>query len=291
MARNREKKANLKYQLKDNLNSKLRIGESKYEAKINNTAHEGIYSWSTYNSYLRHSEAFLQYAKDNHGVGTIEEARMYVDEYLQSRIDAGLSSYTIKLDAAALAKVYDCSSTDFIETPKRIRSDIKRSRDISNIEFSEKNNQDLVDFAKATGLRKAEIKALRGNDLITLPNGQIAIKVHRGAKGGRQRVAPVIKDHALVSKLMSEAKDGLVFTNVPNRTPIHYYRSMYATEYYDSIARDLSNLDTKDMYICRCDLAGVRYDREAMLQVSRALGHNRIDVIASHYLRASALVL
>ena len=39
-----------------------------------------------------------------------------------------------------------------------------------------------------------------------------------------------------------------------------------------------------DRYVCRRDRAGVVYDKAAMLQVSRMLGHNRISVIAGHYL-------
>ena len=37
-------------------------------------------------------------------------------------------------------------------------------------------------------------------------------------------------------------------------------------------------------YCCMKDRAGVWYDREAMREASRALGHSRIDVIAGHYL-------
>ena len=37
-------------------------------------------------------------------------------------------------------------------------------------------------------------------------------------------------------------------------------------------------------YYCRNDLKGVVYDKQAMRIASRALGHNRICVIAGHYL-------
>ncbi len=37
-------------------------------------------------------------------------------------------------------------------------------------------------------------------------------------------------------------------------------------------------------YRCRKDRRGVAYDKKAMLYVSRQLRHNRISVIAGHYL-------
>ena len=52
----------------------------------------------------------------------------------------------------------------------------------------------------------------------------------------------------------------------------------------DSITLNLY-ADGEEIYCCRGDLAGVWYDRKAMLIASRNLGHNRVDVIAGHYLR------
>jgi len=54
------------------------------------------------------------------------ECRKYVDEWLLER--SGLSAYTVKLEASALAKLYDCTTGDFVKTAVRHRSDIKRSR-------------------------------------------------------------------------------------------------------------------------------------------------------------------
>ena len=42
--------------------------------------------------------------------------------------------------------------------------------------------------------------------------------------------------------------------------------------------------DRKEKYFMRADRKGDVYDREAMEKVSKQLGHNRIDVIAGHYL-------
>ena len=66
---------------------------------------------------------------------------------------------------------------------------------------------------------------------------------------------------------------------------VHSYRSEYAVAIYNQYARPLDELERKEKYYCRAELKGVVYDREAMLMASKALGHNRISIIAEHYLR------
>lgn len=62
------------------------------------------------------------------------------------------------------------------------------------------------------------------------------------------------------------------------------YRADYASAWYKRLARPAAFIPPADRYVCRRDRAGVVYDKAAMLQVSRMLGHNRISVIAGHYL-------
>lgn len=61
-------------------------------------------------------------------------------------------------------------------------------------------------------------------------------------------------------------------------------RADYASAWYKRLARPAAFIPPADRYVCRRDRAGVVYDKAAMLQVSRMLGHNRISVIAGHYL-------
>ncbi len=50
------------------------------------------------------------------------------------------------------------------------------------------------------------------------------------------------------------------------------------------LAKPLDSPTKKEKYYMRDDRKGDVYDREAMEKVSKQLGHNRIDVIAGHYL-------
>lgn len=279
----RENKLSIIGQVQKSLDSKLAIGESKHHAKIVGVAHDHIYSWNTYRTYLKHGCYFVKWAKVKYGCKTLEQARLYVDEYLQSR--SHLSAYTQKLDASALAKVYGCKTTDFVATEVRHRADISRSRGekVRDRNFSESRNKEFVDFCRSTGLRRSEISELRGNQLVQR-NDKFYIEVT--GKGGRTRLAPVIGEVKNVVDRMMACGNEKVWSKVPNGADIHSYRSQYATSIYNSLAKPKELIPKEDRYCCRGDLKGTWYDKKAMIVVSNALGHNRISIIAGHYIRA-----
>ena len=62
------------------------------------------------------------------------------------------------------------------------------------------------------------------------------------------------------------------------------YRAEYALRVYFRFARPINSLKHKEKYFCRSDMKGFVFDRAAMLHASRALGHNRLNVIAKSYL-------
>ena len=289
-------KKSLVKQIEENLTNKLAIGESKHQAKRTEEGIKGkIYSYNTLKNYMQHANYFAQYCKENHNCKTLAQCRSYVDEWLKSR--ENLSSYTLKMEACALAKLYDCSTTDFIKTKSRSRSDITRSRnDVENDKhFNEEKHKDFVEFCKSTGLRREELKYLTGDKLV-YRNGEPYVIVDKGAKGGRYREAPVRGNIELVEKKMQEAGTNKVFEKIPSHADIHSYRADYATAYYKEIARDIKDIPfdkinkgsgfkyQSEVYCCRSDKQGIKYDKVAMKQVTEALGHSRIDVIADHYL-------
>lgn len=78
-----------------------------------------------------------------------------------------------------------------------------------------------------------------------------------------------------------------VFLHVPNRADIHSYRADYARNLYRellSTSTPVEQLPKCEKYYCRKDAKGKVLSKPVMSQVSRALGHNRISVIASSYL-------
>ena len=88
-----------------------------------------------------------------------------------------------------------------------------------------------------------------------------------------------------------------VWQHVNSNADIHGYRAEYATAMYKQYARkieaipyDRINKGTGkrfqgDVYTCRKDESGRKLDRVAMKKCSKALGHNRISVVADNYIR------
>lgn len=325
MARNRVKHKSLTKQIEDQLHSKLTIGESKHFDKFFNDkdfnfTSENIYSWNTYKNYMKHCNYFAKYCKEQHKARTLEDCKQYVGEWLQTRND--LSPYTIKLEIAALCKLYGITTKDIkeqygYESPKRQRLNIKRSRGeaVRDKHFSEQKNIDFVTFCRCCGLRRNEIKSLKVGKLQKV-DGAFQIVVDEGTKGGRPRTIPIMAktqdELRIVLKCFFRGDDGLVslylsnrpemplesllegvgvnlhvFDKIPTNCDIHSYRAEYAQRCYDSKARPIEQLKGKQLYIMRCDMRGTRLDRDAMLYASRCLGHNRVDVVASHYLNHS----
>lgn len=56
-------KESLIFQVTNKFNSKLAIGESRHRAKANGTASDKIFSWGTYQTYVKHSCYFVDYCK------------------------------------------------------------------------------------------------------------------------------------------------------------------------------------------------------------------------------------
>lgn len=299
MARNRKKTDSLTYQIQNVFDEKLAIGESKCLDKRNNGTQNKIYCWNTYIAYMKHSNYFAKWAKETHGSRTLAECRPHVDAFLIKRKEDGMSPYTQKLEASALAKMYSCSTKEFVKTEVRHRANITRSRGVKDRDkfFSEEKNKVIVDFCKSTGLRRRELKALTG-DKLKFINDEPYIIINIGAKGGRYREVPIIDNKQNIIDQMKLAGEDHVFKKVPVGADVHSYRSDYATAFYHSIARKIEDIPydkinagtnrayQSEVYHCRGDLKGVKYDKKAMLLVSEALGHNREEIIAGHYIKA-----
>lgn len=276
-------KKSLIRQTQERLDSMLAIGESKYIDKKYDLTKGKIYSWTTYRSYLQQCCQFIRYCRDNHHCKNLADCRQYVGEWMESRKD--LSAYTQKLSASALCKLYGESLEELgITTKRAARSEITRSRGTvkRDSHFSEEKNADFVEFCRSTGLRRSEITKLRGDQLLQ-EEGQWYIQTT--GKGGRFRKIPICGDVELVVRKMQAAGTGKVWKKVPQNADIHSYRADYASRIYLKYARPIEEIPRKERYICRKDKAGIVYDKAAMLEASKALGHNRISVMGEHYLR------
>lgn len=302
-------KTSLEKQVQERLKECLRYGHSKHEDKRQGIADKYIYSISTAKAYSKHCLYFVTWGKQSerirealgHRPRTLEELKPYAAEWIREREARGLSAYTIKLEAAALGKLYGESLG--IETKGTRRADITRSRHAAkrDAHFSESNNAELANFCRCVGCRRAELEKMRAEDLRMI-DGKPHIWI-RG-KGGRVRVAPVVGTADEIGRALAflARLDGR--QKIHSAADIHGYRAEYAQRVYSMHARPLDTLRGKRidytaitgkegahgriyksaLYVCRGDQSGRTYDRAAMIAASKALGHNRESVVGEHYL-------
>lgn len=335
--RNKAYSKDLHQQAYDRLTGMLAFGESKREAVANGTVRDKIFSVNTYKTYWKHIKYFIAYIKEHHPeCTTLKKAKKYVNEWLQYRVDQGLSAWTVQTEAKAMGKLYGITpeDKDYFTPPKRKRQDIKRSRGVRvrDKHFSKTNNDDLIRFCRGTGLRRRELESLKGKDLVTkeqieaeiaridgIPDGKRTPEddrylevlndtrmfdceffVHvRSGKGGRERMSPIIGDDTMqiVERIQNTPPEEKVWLFVHKSADIHAYRGDYATAIYKSVARPIKDIPydrvnrgtgnkyQSEVYVCRKDEAGRKLDKRAMLVCSKALGHNRISVVADNYIR------
>ncbi len=253
-----------------------------------------IHSFKTRQVYQEHAITFVKWARDAYGLKQLalidERAKELTAEFLQTRVDEHKSPYTLQTMRAALRMALgDRTLMQEIQLPRRARATISRSRGpkAHDRHFNPAHWPELVNFLRATGLRRDELKLLRAGDILEHePDpaspyyGQPVVKVWNG-KGGKSRTVPVLPGHAPAALLVKEslAADEVVFPRIPRHLDVHAYRREYAQALYLLHAPGRS-LPPKDGRLKRSD-----YDREAVFQVTQALGHNRIDVVLRHYIR------
>lgn len=294
------KRGSLVYQANRQLKDMFAFGESKHQLKITggkDAVKEGIFSFNTARTYIRECSNYFHWLRIYHPeVSDLIEGRAYIREYLRrvrKKDGTQYAAYSLATKAAALAKLYGLRK---YQTPQRRRDRITRSRNHTPGAY-ENNHPELCLFCDSTGLRRHELETLTG-DQLRMMDGQAYIRIRRGqAKGGRPRAVPVIGDQASIIRMMEQAGAGKVFGRITKDMDIHSHRAAYAAALYQLRARPLIECQASpfydpqrrtwcrnSIYSCRKDKAGTWYDKDALLYVSRALGHNRIDVVAEHYL-------
>lgn len=336
---------NLHQQAFNTFHKMLLAGENadKGKSKQDKTLKDKIFSYSTFETYLKHTDYFIRWIKAEHpDCTTLRSAKKYINNFLEERCNTTnasgrpLSAWTIQLEAAALNKLYGIDKADVnrFQPPTRHRQDIIRSR-ISTAQdkhFSPEKNALLVIFCKSTGCRRNVLEKLEGRDYWTKEKMKetmnilgkksclskdekkiyIAIKDaltvfpnesdflhHRKDKGGRDRFAPIIgaDKSEVICKLRATQPTNKVWGKISKNADIHSYRADYASAIYKGSARDIKDIPfdkinhgsgksyQSEVYACRGSFKGRKLDKAAMFKASKALGHNRLDVVANNYIR------
>lgn len=310
----KKKKYTLRKDMQSKLDSYLKNGKNSSRDRDKNNKEDltqnKIYSYVTYKNYKRSCYKFADYLyTHNKEVRQLKDLKIrHVNNYLQYMVVKGYSAPTINSSKAAIAKLMQISSKEFLNTPRVQRKDITRSRGMKERDkhISKETENYYAKFTTAIGGRRSEMEELKGTDLVIRPltvnikdkYGNIHVKTLsqkfpqiriRNGKGGKERLAPIFaKDKKELTEIINTFKnagDNKVFGKLPSHYDNHFYRGQYAKRTYKKFARPIKNInDKREVYYCREERKGDAFDRKAMLIASQFLGHNRVDVIARHYL-------
>lgn len=305
----KKKKYTLRKDMQSKLDSYLKNGKNSSRDRDKNNkedlTQDKIYSYVTYKNYKRSCYKLADYLyTHNKEVRQLKDLKIkHVNNYLQYLVVKGYSAPTINSSKAAIAKLMQISSKEFLNTPRVQRKDITRSRGMKERDkhISKETENYYAKFTTAIGGRRSEMENLKGTDLVykplvvTINNKHVVLsknypQIHiKNGKGGKERFVPIFgkdkKETIEIVNFFKKAGNEKVFGKLPSHYDNHFYRGQYAKRAYKNFARPIRDIkNKKEVYFCRGDKAGEAYDRNAMLISSQFLGHNRVDVIDRHYL-------
>lgn len=309
------KHKNVKIQLNKRLNSLLRIGESKHQAKQeykqycqdnnikwNPAKTVGIHSIGTAEAYRQTINEFGDWLKTNHKeIRNLEQIDNKISyEYLKYKESQGNSAWSVSKDMSALNKCLNLGLNKAEgQLQERSYKNVSRSREERQHDqkYNAQNYKDQILLARAFGVRRETILGgqYQAKDISLYKNNDnVFIRVVE--KGGRYRETQCLQQHKeevlktfnvkegeSLSKqefqALYETSTNHLFSEYTTKIDNHAFRSEYATLRYQEL---LENKQNEGETILN-DYRG--YDKELILKVSQELGHNRPSVVVEHYLR------
>lgn len=302
------KKGILTHGYKCALKSQTKFGESKHKAKINareecrkgNKPYEpvhGIYSTSTLQNYDGVCGRFVQWIMKNHRneVRNYADCKMFVAEWLEQKEADGLSAWSLGLYGSALAASFGGISKHDLgySFPSRERHNIVRNRnDKLTGEYATARQRNAYTILKATGCRRREILRLRKEDFRQRldKDGKETgcLEVYKRGKGGIERwclVNPLytdfVKEFLKTAETYSFAEEERLFqkNDIP-KDGIHSTRAVYACDLYKYFLEH--GYASGEIYHCRKELSGYKYDKGIIHEVSYNLQHSRDSVVITY---------
>ena len=301
------KNKNITIQLNRRIDELLRIGEKK--VKVNGRV-ATINSVQTADSYRGTANRLGEVCKSM-GVRNIEDIdKSVIERYMESYRHA--SAWTVSREIAAANKLLGTSYTprDFGFTQRRTYTSVKNNRGElpKSSDANKPENQDGLYLASVTGCRRSSITTVTANDAIRDEHGKI-YAFSWCEKGGRCRTSLVLMSEQgnltrwVDSKLKAgHSPDAPLVDYISKNAPCHRMRSEYARDLYAELkdakergvdvyrGRKFELFIDKDKYDYSYHNPRFKsnvvhgFEKDLALEVSFALGHNRLDVSLYSYL-------
>ena len=197
--------------------------------------------------YIRNFKRFIQYCRDIHKIQTMGDCKAHIQDYIDHLVNVkNLSPSTVHTYVTPACLFFGINLDKFAK-PKRCTADYTRGRSYNGrIEHSgnDLNNpryERLVNFQREVGLRRSELKRLKGSDLIIDEAGYYAIKVK--SKGGKIQIQRVLNSEIIKPYFEGKAPDEKIFhqRDFKNTLNLHGARAICAQNAYKYYETRLKN--------------------------------------------------
>ena len=222
MAKKRERKLTITQQIMQTAIEKL----AKYQNDV------------TRKTYTRQIKQYIKFCRENFNVRTFDACREHIQDYSNYLQSENYTASTIHTYLASVCAVFDVNLAT-ITKPIRYVADYMRGREIKNLDS--KNDLDspawsyIVEFQRRVGIRRDELKRLKGADFGADESGYLCVIVRRG-KGGKCQYQRILeKDIEFVKAYFDSVDENdYVFDRkyFENNLNFHRLRSLSAKEYY-----------------------------------------------------------
>lgn len=268
---------------------------------------------------------FAIWCRTMYGCQHVEDCPSHLQDYSDWLVAQGYSPNTVHKYLAGVSRAFDVP-LEYISKLRRVVANNTHSRGVKAVDSRSDSQREasprLYDFALAVGIRRAEYKHLRGDDLVVDESGYPCVRVRRG-KGGKYQEQRIAQEDEHFVRSFFDGSKNKVFSQeeMKNKLDLHHLRAMRAQRAYkDYLARLETDSDYRAQLteevrrrwvrLCskkwdpkraegnycirgnsrRLALAHglpIKYDRLAVMAVSVFhLSHWRCDVTVANYLLA-----
>ena len=192
----------------------------------------------TRKTYFRQAKQYIKFCREHFNVRTFEACKEHIQEYSDYLQTQNYTASTIHTYLASACSVFDIS-LETIQKPIRYVADYSRGRKMKN--FDSKNDLDnpkwayIVAFQEKVGIRRDELKRLRGSDFGDDESGHKCVIVRKG-KGGKVQYQRILEqDIEFVKRYFDSVDENeYVFDKkyFENDLNFHGLRALAAKEYY-----------------------------------------------------------
>ena len=203
-------------------------------------------------------------------------------------------------DMAAINKAMDFDlSKKELGLRQRKKAEITRSREETENDKRQFGKfQDQITVAKVCGCRRASITRITPNDCVRNSRGQV-VGIRLVEKGRKERIAPVLNAHkervtSIVDKAQEASKP--LFTAYDSHIDNQRFRAEYCAALLRQLEQEQAqgkpwfggDLDRRNyIHLCsrdaKCGNTYRGHPTQVVAAASGAMGHNRLEIIFSHY--------